>query len=235
MTTAIEPEYVPTIQDIHDTFLDEITSLGGSVSGAYNDGKRLFARAVLPEDAEVRPGDAVTAGVAIRVTGPEIVVHPYVFRQVCSNGAIMAQSFQSRHLERTASSEVSVPKLAIVAALGDVRRAIGACATREAFSRAANQMRSATQVQADLELQLLSMLDRMPAGMAGQLLNQIIREFGADADRSAFGLLNAVTAVARETRDPEAAWRLEEFGGTMLARSYAESASSARWLETVGA
>jgi hypothetical protein len=30
-----------------------------------------------------------------------------------------------------------------------------------------------------------------------------------------FGFMNAVTAVARDTRDPETRWRLEELGGAV--------------------
>jgi hypothetical protein len=36
-------------------------------------------------------------------------------------------------------------------------------------------------------------------------------------DRSGYALMNAVTSVARDTRDPELRWRLEEFGGGIAA------------------
>jgi hypothetical protein len=49
------------------------------------------------------------------------------------------------------------------------------------------------------------------------LLPLIVERFTLGRDRSAFGLLNAVTSVARDTRDPETRWRLEELGGTMPA------------------
>jgi hypothetical protein len=34
-------------------------------------------------------------------------------------------------------------------------------------------------------------------------------------DQSAFGVLNAVTSLARDTRDPETRWQLEELGGAL--------------------
>jgi hypothetical protein len=40
-------------------------------------------------------------------------------------------------------------------------------------------------------------------------MDQLIRT----GDTTLFGLANAVTATARETRDPELKWDLEEFGG----------------------
>src|SRR5262249_37430897 len=45
------------------------------------------------------------------------------------------------------------------------------------------------------------------------LLAQIMDEYFREGDRSQFGLANAVTAVARETRDPELRWNLGGFGG----------------------
>jgi hypothetical protein len=56
------------------------------------------------------------------------------------------------------------------------------------------------------------MLSRLPSA-ASEIQQAIIRQLFESRDRSAFGLINAVTAVARDTRDPELRWRLEEFGG----------------------
>ena len=42
--------------------------------------------------------------------------------------------------------------------------------------------------------------------------------FISGSDRNRFGLMNAVTSVARDTRDPDARWRLEELGGGIGAR-----------------
>ena len=41
----------------------------------------------------------------------------------------------------------------------------------------------------------------------------VVERYFLGEDRSRYGLMNAVTAVARDTRDPEIRWGLEEFGG----------------------
>jgi hypothetical protein len=41
----------------------------------------------------------------------------------------------------------------------------------------------------------------------------ILERFVEGRDTSRFGLMNAITSVARDTRDPEVRWRLEEMGG----------------------
>ena len=225
MTTTYRPEYLPATDDIYDTVLDEITSLGGVVSDTYNDGHRLFVRAVLADDAEIRPRDAVRAGVAVRTAASEILVHPYVFRQVCANGAIMTRSFQSQRIDRIESTGVVLPTFDIIAIRAELRRAVAACATREAFRGAVDGMRSTTDVQADFALHLLPLLARLPHDMIGYAVNQIFREFEAGADRSGYGLMNAVTATARDATDPEMAWKLEELGGGIPAHLGLQSSS----------
>jgi hypothetical protein len=41
-------------------------------------------------------------------------------------------------------------------------------------------------------------------------------QFFRDGDHSRFGLGNAITAVARDTEDPNVRWDLEELGGGLL-------------------
>jgi len=52
------------------------------------------------------------------------------------------------------------------------------------------------------------------------LIDQIMRTFMEADDRSAFGLMNAVTSVARDQDDPEVRWRLEELGGGVPAMRF---------------
>jgi hypothetical protein len=47
------------------------------------------------------------------------------------------------------------------------------------------------------------------------MLSQIMDQFFRDGDQSLFGLANALTAIARDTPDPELRWDLEEFGGAV--------------------
>src|SRR5262249_18469151 len=180
-------------------FAEEITAVGGRVSDTFDDGARLFTRSILPQVREVRAGDRVQGGVALRAGERAVCVHPYVFRQVCRNGAIMAQAIPPRRI--TEDDAVAV------------RLAIRACCAEEAFSVATEQMRSAREREADLALNLLPMLARLPGGSGSQFARTILDRFFQDTDRSLFAVMNAVTSVARDTRDPELRWRLAELGG----------------------
>lgn len=214
MSSAYQPEYVPTIREIHDAFTDEIASLGGVVSNVFDDEVRLFARSVLPARAEVRVGDAVNAGVALRATGSEIVVSPYTFRQVCSNGAIAAHVMQSRRLERVECGDVLRPAYDSEVTLLDVRAAVRACAASDVFTGVVDEMRTAADVQVEAMIQLLPVMRRIPRHDVAEIVDR----FTHARDWTAFGLMNAVTSYARDTRDAEHRWNLEELGGTLVAR-----------------
>ena len=207
--------HLPTTRELRELIVEEVTALGGTVPDVYDDGERLFARAVLPGAVEVRAGDRVRGGVAVRATGDEVLVHPYTFRQVCSNGAIRAHAREAR---RVARAEFYAGAPAIAAVCDALREAVCACAGAEAFAAGVGELRSAAEAEADLILQLLPWLTSMPQSVAAQALPHIVGRFERAGDRSAFGLMNAVTSVARDTRDPDARWRLEELGGALPAR-----------------
>lgn len=218
MTTTYRPEYQPATGTIIEAFVEEIEALGGTVPDVYDDGLRLCARAVLPPSADVRPGDAIRAGVAVRVMGADISVHPYTFRKVCSNGAIAGHALETRRLERIAAADVFAPTYEVSVVMTDFALAVQACASEEAFTRAADEMRTAAEIEADIAIQFLPYLSSMPSSMTAHVVPMIFQRFAAGRDMTLFGLVNAVTSVARDTRDPDVRWRLEELGGSMPAR-----------------
>jgi hypothetical protein len=205
---------LPTTDRIRDVFAWEVTEAGGTVTDTFDDRQRLFLRSVLPELRHVRSGDPVQGGVALMCLGEQIRVHPYTFRQVCRNGAIMAEAIETRVIERVGDD---APDYSIEEVCWEVAEAVRLCADREAFAWAAQQMRSATASVANMMLQLMPFLRGLPEETAESVLEEIERRFDRGRDRSAFGLMNAVTATARDTRDPELRWRLEELGGAIPA------------------
>jgi hypothetical protein len=195
-----------TTAAIKALFAEEITGAGGVVSDTFDDGTRLFTRSILPGVREVRAADQVQGGVALRAGERGVWVHPYVFRLVCRNGAIMAHALQTCRIE---GDEFATPE----EASGAVRAAVRACCAEEAFTAAAEEMRSARAAEVDLALNLLPFISRLPAGAGAQVHRAIMERFFQEGDRSRFALMNAVTSVARDTPDPELRWRLEELGG----------------------
>jgi hypothetical protein len=207
--------YLPAAPEILEAFEQEVRDLGGTVRDVYAEGDLLYARAVLRDAIEVRPGDPIHGGVAVRTHDTEILVHPYTYRVVCTNGAISAFAAGSRVVERV---EVAAPTSVVEAVLHDLRDAVRASAEPSALRVSVGAMRSAAEREADMLLQLLPVLPHVPPDVRARVLRTIVRRFEAEDDGSTLGLVNAVTSVARDTPDPEMRWRLEALGGGMLAR-----------------
>jgi hypothetical protein len=196
----------PSTSTIAAIFAEEIGLAGGSLSDTYNDGERLLTRSILPGKYEVRAGDSLQPGVALRASGTQVSVHPYVFRQICRNGAIIAHALQSRNID--ASEHDSAEE-----ASATVREAVRACCDEESFATIADDIRSSRDRVADVTLNLLPVLSRLRPEHGTQIFRMIVERFFEGEDASRYGLMNAVTSVARDTQDPEVRWRLEELGG----------------------
>src|SRR5262245_23209996 len=113
-------------RDLQSIFAQEIAARCGEVLETFDDGERLFTRSVLPRVREVRSRDQVQGGVALKSAQGSVWVHPYLFRQVCRNGAILAQTTQTRLIE-------GLDWLAPDVAEAEVREAVGICCLDDAF------------------------------------------------------------------------------------------------------
>jgi hypothetical protein len=207
-------EFLPSTEQIAVAFGEEILALGGTVSDRYDQDGQLFMRALLPRHGEVRPGDGIQAGIALRALGPLLSVHPYTFRQICANGAIEAHVNESRYIARV---EFASATEFVDAALEEIRLTTRRCAAPEVFDRIRTDMRRASAAPAELMIQVLPLLERLPAHGREHLLAMLVQEFARENDETLYGVMNAITAVARETQDPAIRWQLEEYGGALPA------------------
>jgi hypothetical protein len=192
-------------QEILEAFTEEISAREGKVIESFHQPGQLFVRSVLPHAEEIRAGDKVQSGVALRATDTAAWVYPYVFRLVCKNGAIMAHAAEGREIPNLES----VP---VFEAASLVREAVESCCEKNAFAAAAEQMRTAAQQPIDAVLSMMPLLSRM-SSLSPELARQIFKRFFHENDRTRYGLMNAVTAVARDTREHSMRWRIEELGG----------------------
>ncbi|HEV3385944.1 MAG TPA: hypothetical protein VG097_14090 [Gemmata sp.] len=193
--------------DVLAVFTKEVLASQGRVSETFDDGKRMFSRSILPHIEDVRPGDQLRGGVALKATENEVWMFPYIFRLVCSNGAIAAQTVDSWSLE---DLHIIEPEFATQS----IREGFAVCSRADTFHDNVRRMRNAAQVEADFTISLLPFLSRYARGDVG-LIAQIMNQFSREGDRSQFGLANAVTAIARDTNDPALRWDLEELGGSI--------------------
>jgi len=201
-------------QEILEAFTEEISTRGGRVTETFHQPGLLFARSVFPQEEEIRPGDKVQAGVALRATDAVAWVYPYVFRLVCTNGAIMAHAAEGREIPNLDT----VPAFEAVSL---VREAVESCCERSAFTSAAEQMRTAARHPVDFALSMMPFLSRL-SSFGPEIARQIFERYLREKDRTRYGFMNAVTSMGRDTRDHATRWRLEELGGQIAVLQSAE-------------
>ena len=204
------PDSCLTIDAIGDLFAEEVHRLDGRVLDTFKDERRLFTRSVLPLVDEVQPNDRVKGGVALKASAGEICIYPYVFREVCRNGAIMAHAIDSTRFALTSEDAPQESEFA-------VREAIRTCGRKNVFVDSVRDVSMTTSRSVDFALMMLPMLSSLGQRIPGSLLQQILDRFVGEEERSQFSLMNAITSVARDTADPEQRWRLEELGGAIAA------------------
>lgn len=196
-------------------FEDEVAALGGHISDTFHEKTCYLARSLHPGVREVGPRDTVTGGVAIRVDSSAIRVCPYLFRQVCfrqvcGNGMILARTFQARHIE-----QVDIRDFDEVAI--QLRETVRACASDEAFKEAATRTQRTRFQPADLSMGFLmrqaGRSSLSTRGLSREILARLTRE---PERQTGFGVLNALTSLARDTKDPVRRWDLEELGGALV-------------------
>lgn len=202
---------VITTGNIKSIFEAELAAAGGTVANTYHGRKGLFIRSVLPYAQEVLPGDGLQGSVALRSNGADTWVHPYIFRRICSNGLIVARAVAGEHIAVPVLNKKDEERREEFYC--QLRQAITACSRRENFFYALERMKAASEMRIDRDLKLLSFLHRIPRIRRGLVVNLIMRRFHQDGERSRFTLTNAVTSVARDTRDPQLKWQLEMLGG----------------------
>ena len=145
-------------------------------------------------------------------------VHGYTYRQVCANGAIAAVPGEQFCIERAGPWS---PIELVTPILDATRDALRQCAASPLFDRTVAQMRRATQADPSQALRVLpalmyAMSAHAPVGWRDRVMHEVTRRWLADRDRSLFGVLNAVTATARDEPNPALKWELESVGGMLL-------------------
>jgi len=200
---------LPSPETLTSIFTQEVEQLGGSVHSAIRSNGTLFFRATFPVSKDVQPGDTIRHGLALRTRGQDLIVHPYTFREICLNGAIHVDRLASQSIARTTEPWLSAGIEA------QLRQALRAAASPDILAQNVDEMRDALSREVRLALTLGPMMERL---RDPDLVSRILRTFRADGDRSTYGLMNAVTAVARVEPDPERKWILEELGGGVLKR-----------------
>jgi len=147
---------------------------------------------------QVRRGDEILAGfAALRDGEGGLRIWPRTYRVVCSNGAMVASGGAED----------------ILASAGSVTEAVRRSMSGERLSEACVAYRAGSAMDVADPRAFLSTVSGRP--LEGGDVADVLREWRRARDGSLWGLVNAVTAMARDRGDVRARFRMERFAGRL--------------------
>ena len=196
---------------------------------------RMYLKVVTPQiQVEIQPGEVIQAGVAIsnsEIGQGSLSVQPLLYRLVCNNGLIAAdRAMRKTHIGRlsdASTNEVTIFRDDTLAADDQafflkVRDVVESAVSQATFANVAEKLRKT------LGIRLTGDPVKSVEVLATRyLLNDteragVLRALIAEADLSAFGLVNAVTGFAQQLDDYDRSTELEGIGGRMLEQGSSE-------------
>lgn len=197
------------------------------VSCEVTDG-HLYIKAVTKQiTAEVTKGDVVQAGIVIsnsEVGLGAVKVEPMVYRLVCLNGMIRADSsLRKYHVGRGDDDANLREYFANETRIADdkafwlkCRDIVKGALNQALFEKLVNRMKETTQnkISGNLEAVMEEVSNRyqVSEGESSGILNHLMK----GNDLSQYALVNAVTRVSQDAGDYERATDLERMGGDIL-------------------
>ena len=190
---------------------------------------KMYLKVVMPRvQYEVKKGDVVQAGVIVtnsEVGHGTLAVQPLVYRLVCSNGLIAADSsMRKTHLGRAVQSDAENITLfqddtlqaSDKALFLQVRDVVQAAISEATFRQIAMKMQRTSEfpltgdpvVSVDVLASRLSLSDNEQSG--------VLRHLIEGGDLSAYGMVNAVTRYSQDISDYDRATEFEVMGGKLI-------------------
>ena len=194
----------------------------GEIIDLFDDGKRIYIRSTVSlAYADVLPGDRFQGGVALRANQGEILLYPYMLRHVCTNGIIFAEAITLRgnwDLRRSSRKDAT-PRL---------RKAVTECCAKNVFAAVIEYARDAAGGETTIGIpHFLARLSALELRYGQEIVQEFLDRLLGARDRSPYGVMNAVTSLARDTEDPDLRWDLEVLGGEIATRT--ADALRTRW------
>lgn len=190
--------------------------------------KKLYLKVVSPKiEAEVKKGDVVQAGIVVsnsEIGMGTLTVSPLVYRLICLNGQIMADSsLRKTHLGRNQEGDGVFEMLTDATKIANdrafwmkVKDVIAHAISQVWFDKTVNRMTIAAQQRIKKPItesvKVLSNQFSFNQNEQSSVLENIIRE----GDYTKWGLSNAVTRMSQNVEDYDRATELEVIGGQII-------------------
>jgi hypothetical protein len=190
---------------------------------------QMYVKTFIPSmELAVRVGDVIRGGVIIRnseVGAGSLGIFPYTDRLICTNGMIHTElGKRSVHLgKRVDSTEeayeiysdetMRLDDAAFFAKCADTLRA---CLNESVFESIVNQMRDLAGIKIDAPIPVVEELAQKQ-GLSGDEKDSVLKHLIEGGDLTAWGVVNGITATARDLDDADRQAELEVLAGRMTA------------------
>ncbi len=171
--------------------------------------------------AEITRGDMIYGGLIIRnseVGASAFRVETFILRKICSNGLIGEHSLKKVHLGHQTMEIGEIDWSDETRALEDkalwakARDIIRLTFDSSIFSSWVKKMRESTEIAIEKPIKAINNVARL-ASLSEEQRDDLLAYF---SEHTKYGLINAVTSLARETKNADEQIRLEGFGGKLL-------------------
>lgn len=215
--------------DMAESVLPTLSEMKVEVVSCEVTDQHLYIKAVTEKiTAEITKGDVVQAGIVVsnsEVGLGAVKVEPMVYRLVCLNGMIRADSsLRKYHVGRGDESDANLREYyASETRIADdkafwlkCRDVVRGALNKALFQKLVDRMKETTQnkISGNLQAVMEEVSNKYPLseGESSGILNHLMK--GNDLNQ--YALVNAVTRASQDTADYERATDLERIGGDIL-------------------
>ena len=184
--------------------------------------RMLYLKAVdMTLTAEIREQDIIYGGLIIRnseVGASAFKVEPFLLRKICDNGLIGELALKRIHLGKQTAEIGEIDwsdetkELEDKALWAKAKDIITATFDRDVFESWIDKLRESTEIVIEQPVKAVNNVVKL-AGLTEEHKSELLMHF---SEHTKYGLVNAVTSLARDTESVDARIRLEEFGGRLL-------------------
>jgi hypothetical protein len=171
--------------------------------------------------ALIRDGDIVHGGLIVRnseVGASALRIEPFMLRRVCSNGLILQHSLKRIHLGRQTLEVGEIDwsdetrELEDKALWAKVRDIMRATFDKRIFQSWVEKLRESTKIEIKKPIEAVNNIVGH-LGLSEEQKQRLLMHF---SEPTKYGLINAITNLAGQTKSVDEQVRLEEFAGQIL-------------------
>ncbi len=215
-------------RDLAFLTLDCMTKAGAMVVRADLSDRHMFIKATTPRmQGEIRVGDIVQGGLLIRnseVGASRLAIQPFVNRLKCTNGMVIAEmlggaGFSQIHLGGRKSAGVyqfsdQTMQLENMAIFSKIRDVIRQTFEPGWFNTTVAALKMSAENKVPLPERAIHNVVEMN-GLPDSMRESILKAYLGEPDPTQYGIVQAVTATAKNIISPEDRVAMEELGGRL--------------------